>query len=149
MKWRAERRQTLRKLRQRVCLFYLYNFFKIHGSTRRKRAQKLTTKSLFIWAVADCIENALQTKLFSKLVILAGVGRRNHFFKSDFCPTPYFILNLFSYGGSSWLHWKCASNQAFSKLVILAGVGRRNHFFKSDFCPTPIFNGCNIGVAIA
>ncbi|WP_192575165.1 hypothetical protein [Staphylococcus arlettae] len=51
-------------------------------------------------AVADCIENALQTKLFSKL-------------------------------------------------VILAGVGRRNHFFKSDFCPTPIFNGCNIGVAIA
>ncbi|MFV5910466.1 hypothetical protein ACLIJY_09890, partial [Staphylococcus arlettae] len=49
-------------------------------------------------AVADCIENALQTKLFSTLVILAGVGRRNHFSKWDFCPTPSlyfksFILN--------------------------------------------------------
>ncbi|WP_133174043.1 hypothetical protein [Staphylococcus arlettae] len=37
------------------------------------------SKSLFIWAVAVCIENALQTKLFSTLVSLAGVGRRNDF----------------------------------------------------------------------
>ncbi|WP_192575218.1 hypothetical protein, partial [Staphylococcus arlettae] len=45
------------------------------------------SKPFFVLAVADCIENALQTKLFSTLVILAGVGRRNHFSKSDFCPT--------------------------------------------------------------
>ncbi|WP_133174041.1 hypothetical protein [Staphylococcus arlettae] len=35
-------------------------------------------------AVADCIENALQIKLVSRLVNLAGVGRRNHFFKNRF-----------------------------------------------------------------
>ncbi|WP_192575170.1 hypothetical protein [Staphylococcus arlettae] len=49
-------------------------------------------------AVADCIENALQTKLFSTLVILAGVGDEIIFSKSDFCPTPCFIRNLFTYG---------------------------------------------------
>ncbi|WP_204997571.1 hypothetical protein [Staphylococcus arlettae] len=48
-------------------------------------------------AVADCIENALQIKFFSMLVILAGVGRRNLFIKLDFCPTSCFIRNLFSY----------------------------------------------------
>ncbi|HJG54918.1 MAG TPA: hypothetical protein K8V95_06935, partial [Staphylococcus arlettae] len=41
-------------------------------------------ETFFTLAVADCIENALQTKLFSTLVILAGVGRRNHFFKIRF-----------------------------------------------------------------
>ncbi|WP_275114318.1 hypothetical protein [Staphylococcus arlettae] len=34
--------------------------------------------------VDDCIENALQSKLFSMLVILVGVGRRNHFFNIRF-----------------------------------------------------------------
>ncbi|WP_192575169.1 hypothetical protein [Staphylococcus arlettae] len=33
----------------------------------------LIRPSLFLWAVADWIENALQTKLFSILVIFAGV----------------------------------------------------------------------------
>ncbi|PUZ30702.1 hypothetical protein BU606_13485, partial [Staphylococcus arlettae] len=57
-------------------------------------------ETFYIWAVADCIENALQIKLVSTLVILAGVGRRNHFFKSDFCPTPCFIRNLLHMGSS-------------------------------------------------
>ncbi|EJY95924.1 hypothetical protein SARL_04913, partial [Staphylococcus arlettae CVD059] len=41
-------------------------------------------RNLFHMAVADCIENALQPKFVSILVILAGVGRRNHFFKIRF-----------------------------------------------------------------
>ncbi|WP_133174045.1 hypothetical protein [Staphylococcus arlettae] len=43
-------------------------------------------------AVADCIEIALQTKLVSMLVILAGVGRRNHFFKIRFLSTPFLLF---------------------------------------------------------
>ncbi|WP_238541771.1 hypothetical protein, partial [Staphylococcus arlettae] len=46
---------------------------------------------LFHIAVADCIENALQTKLFSTLVILAGVGQRNHFFKIRFLSHSHFL----------------------------------------------------------
>ncbi|WP_192575160.1 hypothetical protein [Staphylococcus arlettae] len=46
-------------------------------------------------AVADCIENALQSKLFSILVILAGVGRRNHFFKIRFLSHSLFIIRLY------------------------------------------------------
>ncbi|WP_192575147.1 hypothetical protein [Staphylococcus arlettae] len=48
--------------------------------------------------VADCIENALQTKLFSTLVILAVVGQRNHFFKIRFLSHSMFYSKLFSYG---------------------------------------------------
>ncbi|WP_204997570.1 hypothetical protein, partial [Staphylococcus arlettae] len=53
---------------------------------------------LFILAVADCIENALQIKLFSMLVILAGVGRRNHFLKIRFLSHSIFYSKPFSYG---------------------------------------------------
>ncbi|WP_192575161.1 hypothetical protein [Staphylococcus arlettae] len=41
--------------------------------------------------VYDCIENALEIKLFSILVILAGVGRRNHFFKIRFLSHSLFM----------------------------------------------------------
>ncbi|MCD8866748.1 hypothetical protein [Staphylococcus arlettae] len=88
-------------------------------------------------AVGECIENALQIKLFTILVILAGVGRRNHFFKirflshSIFYSKPLFI----------WAVADCIENalqtKLFTILVILAGVGQRNLFSKSDFCPTP------------
>ncbi|WP_192575145.1 hypothetical protein [Staphylococcus arlettae] len=43
-------------------------------------------------AVADCIENTLQIKLVSMLVILSGVGRRNHFFKIRFLSHSLFII---------------------------------------------------------
>ncbi|EJY95191.1 hypothetical protein, partial [Staphylococcus arlettae] len=47
-------------------------------------------ETFFHMAVADCIENALQTELFSTLVILAGVGRRNHFFQNQISvPLPF------------------------------------------------------------
>ncbi|WP_204256051.1 hypothetical protein, partial [Staphylococcus sp. GDB8P47P] len=52
-------------------------------------------ETFFILAVADCIENALQTKLFSTLVILAGVGRRNHFFKIRFLSHSMFYSKPF------------------------------------------------------
>ncbi|MCE4985914.1 hypothetical protein KJC01_09450, partial [Staphylococcus arlettae] len=94
----------------------------------------LICPSLFpYWQLADCIENALQIKLFSTLVILAGVGRRNHFFKIRFLShfmfysKPFFILAVAD----------CIENalqtKLVSMLVILAGVGQRNHFFKIRF----------------
>ncbi|WP_192575154.1 hypothetical protein, partial [Staphylococcus arlettae] len=52
---------------------------------------------------------------------------------SDFCPTPYFILNLFSYGAVADCIENALQTKLFSTLVILAGVGRRNHFFKIRF----------------
>ena len=52
------------------------------------------SKPFSVLAVADCIENALQTKIFSMLVILAGVGRRNLFIKLDFCPTPLMLFGF-------------------------------------------------------
>ena len=42
--------------------------------------------------IYDCIENALQTKLVSMLAILAGEGRRNHFFKIRFLSHSLLIL---------------------------------------------------------
>ncbi|WP_037558576.1 hypothetical protein, partial [Staphylococcus sp. EGD-HP3] len=54
-------------------------------------------ETFFILAVADCIENALQTELVSMLVILAGVGRRNHFFKIGFLSHSLYILELQNY----------------------------------------------------
>ncbi|MEW8965455.1 hypothetical protein ABGA96_09830, partial [Staphylococcus arlettae] len=96
-------------------------------------------KPFFIWAVADCIENALQTKLVSMLVILAGVGQRNHFFKIRFLShfmflsKPFFILAVAD----------CIENalqtKLVSMLVILAGVGQRNHFFKIRFLSHSLF----------
>ncbi|WP_219728769.1 hypothetical protein, partial [Staphylococcus arlettae] len=52
-------------------------------------------ETFFIWAVVDCIENALQTELFSTLVILAGVGQRNHFLKIRFLSHSLLALLLF------------------------------------------------------
>ncbi|WP_234446454.1 hypothetical protein, partial [Staphylococcus arlettae] len=91
------------------------------------------------WAVADCIENTLQIELFSTLVILAGVGRRNHFFKIRFLSHSLFYSKpLFI-----WAVADCIENtlqtKLFSMLVILAGVGQRNHFFKIRFLSHSLF----------
>ncbi|RIM58838.1 hypothetical protein BU604_10405, partial [Staphylococcus arlettae] len=86
----------------------------------------------FVLAVADCIENALQTKLFSTLVILAGVGRRNHFSKWDFCPTSCFSRNLFFVLAVADCIENALQTELVSTLVILAGVGKRNHFFQNQ-----------------
>ncbi|WP_133174054.1 hypothetical protein [Staphylococcus arlettae] len=52
-------------------------------------------ETFFHRAVADCIEIALQTKLVSTLVILAEVGRRNHFFKIRFLSHSLFVIDTF------------------------------------------------------
>ncbi|PTH22480.1 hypothetical protein BU602_08130 [Staphylococcus arlettae] len=84
-------------------------------------------------AVVDCIENALQTKLFSMLVILAGVGQRNHFFQNQISVPLHILFETFFI----WAVADCIENalqtELFSTLVIFAGVGRRNHFFKIRF----------------
>ncbi|WP_341785455.1 hypothetical protein, partial [Staphylococcus arlettae] len=80
-------------------------------------------------AVADCIENALQSKLVSTLVILAGVGRRNHFFKIRFLSHFMFYSKSFFILAVADCIENALQTKLVSTLVILAGVGRRNHFF--------------------
>ncbi|WP_192575144.1 hypothetical protein [Staphylococcus arlettae] len=46
-------------------------------------------------SVADCIENALQTELVSTLVILAGVGKRNHFFQNQISVPLHVLVETF------------------------------------------------------
>ncbi|WP_133174050.1 hypothetical protein [Staphylococcus arlettae] len=96
-------------------------------------------------AVADCIEIALQIKLFSMLVILAGVGRRNHFFKIRFLSHSLFYTKPLCILAVADCIENALQIKLFSMLVILAGVGRRNHFFKIRFLShsllfTPVFS---------
>ncbi|WP_192575205.1 hypothetical protein, partial [Staphylococcus arlettae] len=79
------------------------------------------------------------TKLFSTLVSLAGVGRRNHFFKIRFLShSMCYSKSLFILAVAVCIE-NALQTKLFSTLVILAGVGRRNHFFKIRFLSHSMF----------